>query len=64
MRYAFSIDIFVMRLNMYDVHTIAFLIKVSKRLAEEYIDIYAHAKIAPSRKEELGNLLKKRMSNQ
>lgn len=48
----------------YDVHTIAFLVKVSKRLAEEYIDIYAHAEIVPSRKHELDNLLKKRMSNQ
>jgi len=48
----------------YDVHTIAFLVKVSKRLAEDYIDIYAHAEIVPSRKEELDYLLKKRMSNQ
>lgn len=48
----------------YDVHTIALLVKISKRLAEEYIDIYAHAEIVPSRKHELDNLLKKRMSNQ
>ncbi len=48
----------------YDVHTIALLVKVSKRLAEEYIDIYAHAKIVAGRKEELDNLLKKRMPNQ
>jgi len=48
----------------YDVHTIAFLTKISKRLAEEYIDIYAHAKIVPSRKHELDNLLKKRLLNQ
>jgi AAA+ ATPase superfamily predicted ATPase len=47
----------------YDVHTIAFLVKISNRLAEEYIDIYAHSEIVPSRKEELDNLLKKRMSN-
>jgi hypothetical protein len=47
----------------YDVYTIAFLVKISKRLAEEYIDMYAHAEIIPSRKEELDNLLKKRMSN-
>lgn len=45
----------------YDVYTIAFLVKISKRLAEEYIDIYAHAKIVPSRREELDNLLKKRI---
>jgi len=48
----------------YDVHTIALLVKISKRLTEEYIDIYAHAEIVPSRKHELDNLLKKRMSNQ
>ena len=45
----------------YDVHTIAFLVKISKRLTEEYINIYAHAEIVPSRREELYNLLKKRM---
>jgi len=44
----------------YDVHTIAFLTKISKRLAEEYIDIKAHKKIVPSRMEELESLLKKR----
>jgi hypothetical protein len=47
----------------YDVHTIAFLTKISKRLAEEYIDIKAHSIIVPSRVEELENLLKKRMLN-
>jgi hypothetical protein len=44
----------------YDVHTIAFLTKISKRLAEEYINIKAHSDIVPSRKEELESLLKKR----
>ena len=44
----------------YDVNTIAFLTKISKRLAEEYIDIKAHCDIVPSRLEELENLLKKR----
>lgn len=48
----------------YDVHTIAFLVKISKRLAEEYIDIKAHSIIVPSRMDELDNLLKKRMLNQ
>jgi hypothetical protein len=47
----------------YDVNTIAFLTKISKRLAEEYIDIKAHSIIVPSRKHELENLLKKRISN-
>ena len=41
----------------YDVHIIAFLTKISKRLAEEYIDIQAHATIVPSRKNELDTLL-------
>ena len=41
----------------YDVHTIAFLTKISKRLAEEYIDIQAHSTIVPSRKNELDTLL-------
>ena len=44
----------------YDVHTIAFLTKISKRLAEEYIDIKAHSNIVPSRKHELDTLLKKK----
>ena len=48
----------------YDVHTIAFLTKISKRLAEEYIDIKAHSTIVPSRMHELETLLKKRASNQ
>ena len=45
----------------YDVHTIAFLTKISKKLAEEYIDIKAHSAIVPSRMHELDTLLKKRM---
>ena len=48
----------------YDVHTIAFLTKISKRLAEEYIDIQTHFTIVPSRKHELETLLKKRLPNQ
>jgi len=48
----------------YDVHTIAFLTKISKRLAEEYINIKAHSIIVPSRMHELENLLKKRTLNQ
>jgi hypothetical protein len=44
----------------YDVHTIAFLTKISKRLAEEYIDIKAHSIIVPSRMQELESLLKKK----
>lgn len=48
----------------YDIHTIAFLTKISKKLAEEYIDIYAHSDIVPARKHELDNMLKKRPLNQ
>ena len=48
----------------YDLHTIAFLTKISKRLAEEYINIKAHSTIVPSRLHELETLLKKRASNQ
>jgi len=48
----------------YDVNTIAFLTKISKRLAEEYIAIKAHAAIVPSRMHELEDLLKKRVLNQ
>lgn len=44
----------------YDIHTIAFVTKISKRLAEEYIDIKAHSAIVPSRREELDDLLKKK----
>jgi len=45
----------------YDVHTIAFLTRISTKLAEEYIDIYAHSQIVPARKQELDGLLKKNM---
>jgi hypothetical protein len=48
----------------YDVHTIAFLTKISKKLAEEYIDIHAHSDMVPARRHELDNLLKKKMLNQ
>ncbi len=44
----------------YDLHTIAFLTKISKRLAEEYIYIKSHSTIVPSRKHELDTLLKKK----
>jgi hypothetical protein len=44
----------------YDVHTIAFLTKLSRPLAQEYISIWRNVDIVPSRKEELENLLKKK----
>jgi hypothetical protein len=45
----------------YDVHTIAFLTRISSKLVEEYIDIYSHSDIVPARKQELNDLLKKSM---
>lgn len=45
----------------YEVNTIAFLTKISKKLTEEYIDIYAHSDIVAARKQELEDLLKKNM---
>jgi len=48
----------------YDIHTIAFLTKISTHLTEDYIDIKAHFHIVPSRMHELDTLLKKRKLNQ
>lgn len=45
----------------YDVQTIAFLTKISTKLAEQYIDIKTNVKIASSRQQELDDLLKKKM---
>ena len=43
----------------YDVHTIAFLVKVSSTLAESYHQLYQEVKIVPSRRKELKSFLKK-----
>jgi len=43
----------------YDVHTIAFLVKVSATLAESYHQLYNEVKIVPSRRKELKSFLKK-----
>jgi len=43
----------------YDVHTIAFLVKVSAALAESYHQLYNEVKIVPSRRKELKSFLKK-----
>ena len=43
----------------YDVHTIAFLVKVSPALAESYHQLYQDVKIVPSRRKELKSFLKK-----
>jgi hypothetical protein len=44
----------------YDVHTIAFLTKISTPLAEEYIEIYFNHDMLPHRREELDSLIKKK----
>jgi hypothetical protein len=43
----------------YDVHTIAFLVKISAPLVEEYFNIYRNYKILPHRRKELKSFLKK-----
>lgn len=42
----------------FDVNTIAFLVKISSSLVEEYYKIYSNLEIIPSRKEELKSFLK------
>jgi hypothetical protein len=44
----------------YDVHTIAFLVKLSAPLVESYHALYQRAKIVPHRRQELCSFLKKR----
>jgi hypothetical protein len=43
----------------YDVHTIAFLVKVSTSLAESYYQLYQRVKAVPHRRKELTSFLKK-----
>ena len=43
----------------YDIHTIAFLVKVSASLSESYHQLYQTVKIVPHRKKELKSFLKK-----
>ncbi|OQB31212.1 MAG: hypothetical protein BWY08_00584 [Bacteroidetes bacterium ADurb.Bin174] len=43
----------------YEIHTIAFLVKISQSLAQEYYDMYGEQEIVESRKKELDELLKK-----
>ena len=46
----------------YDIHTIAFLVKISAPLVEEYFNIYRNYKILPHRKKELKSFLKKNIT--
>jgi hypothetical protein len=45
--------------NNYEIKTIAFLVKLSPSLAQEYYDLYQTIDAVPSRKEELTDLIKK-----
>lgn len=47
----------------FDVHTIAFLVKISTPLVVEYHKLYKTVNIVPHRKEELKSLLKKSLFN-
>lgn len=44
----------------YDVHTIAFLVKLSASLVEAYQQLYQKMKIVAHRRNELDSLLKKK----
>jgi uncharacterized protein YerC len=43
----------------YEINTIAYMVKLSPSLTQEYYTLYENAKIAPHRKEELDDLFKK-----
>ena len=43
----------------HEIKTIAFLVKISVSLAQQYYDLYQNLNIVPSREKELGELLKK-----
>jgi uncharacterized protein YerC len=43
----------------YEINTIAFMVKLSPSLTQEYYTLYENEKIAPHRKEELDDLFKK-----
>jgi hypothetical protein len=45
----------------YEIHTISFLVKISKTLAQQYYDLFENATIVQQRKVELDDLLKKKI---
>jgi hypothetical protein len=45
--------------NNYEIKTIAFLVKISPSLAQEYYDLYHSIDAVPNRKEEIEDLIKK-----
>jgi predicted transcriptional regulator len=48
----------------FDTHTIAFLVKLSASVVEEYYKLYSTLDIIPHRMEELNSFLKKSQSHQ
>jgi hypothetical protein len=49
--------------NNFEIKTIAFLVKLSPSLTEEYYNIFRNAKAVPHRKEELEEIVKKSQQN-
>ncbi|MGB4292787.1 MAG: DUF1670 domain-containing protein, partial [Bacteroidales bacterium] len=49
--------------NNYEIKTIAFLVKISPGLAQEYYDLYNSIEAVPHRNEELDDLIKKSIQN-
>jgi hypothetical protein len=49
--------------NNYEIKTIAFLVKLSPSLTQEYYDLYHEIDIVPHRKDELDDLIKKSRQN-
>ena len=49
--------------NNYEIKTIAFLVKLSPSLAQEYYDLYRKTDTVPHRQEELDDLIKKSYQN-
>jgi hypothetical protein len=49
--------------NNYEIKTIAFLVKLSPSLAQEYYDLYHSVDAVPHRGEELDDLIKKSRQN-
>ncbi len=52
-------QVVILATENYDIHTIAFMAHISKPLAEEYINLWHHAEIIQTRRDELLGALKK-----
>jgi len=53
-------QVVVLALDNYEIHTIAFLVKISQSLAKEYINLWHHYDKTEARESELKELFKKR----